>query len=261
MKLAVLGASGRMGDAVLTAATERAGTTVVSALDRPGTDAIGTRLASGVEVTADLDAGLAKANVYIDFTTPAATTLAARAALPGKVAAVIGTTGLDDDAREAIDALAAVAPVIVAPNFSLGVNVLLHLAESAARALGPDFDLEVVEAHHRRKRDAPSGTALALGQALAAGRGVDFETSAVLSRAGDVGPRRDGEIGFATVRGGDIVGEHTAMLISDDERIEISHRAQSRTLFARGALVAAAFIADKGPGHYTMSDVLGLARA
>jgi 4-hydroxy-tetrahydrodipicolinate reductase len=171
---------------------------------------------------------------------------------------VIGTTGMGTDVETAIEALSRSVAVVSAPNFSLGVNVLLGLAEQAARALGPEFDLEVVEIHHRLKRDAPSGTAIALAQALAAGRGRNLDDVKSFSREGDVGPRPDEQIGVVALRGGDVVGEHTAYLLGDNERIEITHRASSRAIFAAGALRAAAWAAGKPPGRYDMRDVLGL---
>lgn len=254
-RLCVLGPSGRMGRMVLELAAEDPAIEVVSALDRAGTDLVGREVAPGVLATADAHAALGAADVYIDFTTPAATAAAARVALEHGVAAVVGTTGMDDDCERALAALAEKAPVLAAPNFSLGVNVLLGLAEQAARALGAGFDLEVVELHHRRKRDAPSGTAIALGQALARGRGLDYDQA---RRACEVGPRSDDQIGVVAVRGGDIIGEHTAYLIGELERIEISHRAGSRAIFAAGALRAAAWLAGKPAGRYGMRDVLGL---
>jgi 4-hydroxy-tetrahydrodipicolinate reductase len=257
-RLCVLGPSGRMGRMVLELAADDDAVQVVSALDRAGSDIIGRQVAPGVTATADASAALGAADVYIDFTTPAATAAAARVAADRRVAAVIGTTGMDQACEQALAALAETAPVLVAPNFSLGVNVLLGLAEQAARALGAGFDLEVVELHHRRKRDAPSGTAIALGQALARGRGLDYDDARRYSREGEVGARPDDEIGVVAVRGGDIIGEHTAYLIGELERIEISHRAGSRSIFAAGALRAAAWLAGKPAGRYGMRDVLGL---
>lgn len=256
--LCVLGPSGRMGAQVLALSADRADVTVAAAVDRADCPMVGTEVAPGVNVTSDLAAGLAAADVYIDFTSPAASRLAALAALDHRTAAIVGTTGLDSDALSALDALSKVAPVIVAPNFSLGVNVLLGLAERASRALGPEFDLEVVELHHKRKRDAPSGTAIALADALARGREQNLDDVKRYAREGDVGPRPAGEIGVVAVRGGDIIGEHTAYLISEVERIEITHRAASRAIFAAGALRAATWAAGRAPGTYTMNDVLGL---
>ncbi len=251
-RLCVVGARGRMGMQVLALAKD-AGFAVTAAIDR---EAGGS--AEGVAVTTDVAAAMDHADVYIDFSAPAATEAAARAAAKHGVAAVIGTTGLSAAATDALTALETRAPVLLAPNFSLGVNLMLVLAEQAARALGADYDLEVVELHHRRKRDAPSGTAIAVAQALATGRGVDYDKSHRYAREGDVGAREDDEIGVVAVRGGDIVGEHTAYLIGELERIEITHRAQSRSLFADGALRTARWLAGKPPGRYQMRDVLGL---
>ncbi|WP_428264935.1 4-hydroxy-tetrahydrodipicolinate reductase, partial [Haliangium sp.] len=187
---------------------------------------------------------------------------AARAATDRGIAGVIGTTGLGDEHQAAVDELAARAPVVWAPNFSLGVHVLLALARQAARALGPSFDIEVVELHHRHKRDAPSGTALALAAALDAGRGDGDPGADALARRfgreGDVGPRARAEMGVMAVRGGDVVGEHTAYLLGEHERLELTHRAGSRDVFAAGALHAAAWTAGRAPGRYGMGDVLGL---
>jgi 4-hydroxy-tetrahydrodipicolinate reductase len=190
---------------------------------------------------------------------PGATQHAASLARSRKLAAVIGTTGLWAEHERAIDALAAVAPVVVAANFSLGVNLVLGLVKQAARVLGPDWDAEVVETHHNKKRDAPSGTALAIARAIAAGHGVDYDAVKRHTRDGDVGARPRGEIGVSSVRGGDVIGEHVAYFFGAAERIEIAHRATSRTIFAAGALRAAAWVVGKPPGRYDMLDVLGFA--
>jgi 4-hydroxy-tetrahydrodipicolinate reductase len=260
IRLCVLGASGRMGAQVLEVVAARTDVEISGAADRSGSELIGTTVggSGAVVVTDDVRAAMNGADAYVDFTVPAATTAAARIAAELGVAAVIGTTGLDADANAALDALAGCAPVLVSPNFSLGVNLLYALAERAARALGDDFDLEVLELHHKRKRDAPSGTAIALGEALARGRGLPYQDARCYAREGDVGPRKPGEIGVVAVRGGDIIGEHTAYLIGELERIEITHRAASRTIFAAGAVRAASWLADKAPGRYAMTDVLGL---
>jgi 4-hydroxy-tetrahydrodipicolinate reductase len=247
-----------MGRRVIELAAGRSDLQVHAAIDRPDSPLIGQVLDDGVVVTANLEAGVVGCAVYIDFTTPQATAAAARAASQAGVAAVVGTTGLGAEALAELDRLAEVAPVLVAANFSLGVNLLLVLAETAARALGPDFDFEVVEMHHRHKRDAPSGTALALAQALATGRGAALDQVLRSARSGEVGARPAGEIGVFGLRGGETIGEHTAYLIGDSERIEISHRAASRDLFADGALRAAQWLAGRPAGHYTMRDVLGL---
>ena len=227
-----------MGRAVLDAARGRSDVAVHAAVDRDD----------------DLAAGLAGCDVYIDFSSPDATRAAAELA---RIPAVIGTTGLTPAANHAIDELARRAAVIVSANFSLGVNVVLGLVEKVARALGPDWDAEVVETHHKAKRDAPSGTALAIARSIATGRGVDYDAVKRHTRDGDIGPRPGGEIGVASVRGGDIVGEHVAYFFGAAERIEIAHRATSRSIFAVGALRAAAWIVGKPPGRYTMLDVLG----
>ena len=258
IELAVLGPSGRMGRRVIELAAARDEVEIRAAIDRPDSPLIGQVLADGVVVTANLEAGLAGCSVYIDFTTPEATAAAARAARQtGGVAAVVGTTGLGRAAEAALAELAERAPVLVAANFSLGVNVALVLAEIAARAL-PGFDFEVLELHHRHKRDAPSGTALALARALAAGRGQSPGEALRTSRSGEIGERPAGEIGVLALRGGEVIGDHTVYLIGDSERIEISHHAGSRDLFATGALRAALWLAGRPPGRYTMRDVLDL---
>jgi 4-hydroxy-tetrahydrodipicolinate reductase len=182
----------------------------------------------------------------------------AQAARSKRVSAVIGTTGLSPAVEEAIDALAEVAPVVVAPNFSVGVNLVLGLVAQAARALGPGWDAEIVELHHKMKRDAPSGTALGIARSIAGARGDDLGKVGRFARDGDVGPRPDGEIGAVAVRGGDVVGEHTAYFFGAGERVEISHRATDRAIFAQGALRAAAWVVGKKPGRYDMLDVLGM---
>lgn len=240
-RLLVLGSAGRMGRAVLEAAPSRNQLAVVAAVDR------------GDDVIAGIDA----CDVYIDFSSPEATREAARAAAPRRKAAVIGTTGLSAVDDKAVAELAGVAPVVVAANFSLGVNLVLGLARQAAAALR-DWDAEIVETHHGKKRDAPSGTALAVARAIAAGRGVDYDAVKCHARDGNIGPRPPGEIGVATLRGGDVVGEHVAYFFGDGERIEIAHRATSRSIFAVGALVAAEWVVGKPPGRYSMLDVLGL---
>ena len=240
-KVCVLGPSGKMGRAVIEAAKAREDLQVVSTVD----------------LGEDVAKGLAAAQVYIDFTSPDGTRAAARAALANKTAAVIGTTGLRAGEEQAIAELAKVAPVVVAANFSLGVNLVLGLVKQAAKVLGTEWDAEVVETHHKAKRDAPSGTALAIARAIAAGHGVDYDQVKRHTRDGDIGPRPRGEIGVATLRGGDVVGEHVAYFFGQAERIEIAHRATSRTIFAAGSLRAAAWVVGKPPGRYDMLDVLG----
>jgi 4-hydroxy-tetrahydrodipicolinate reductase len=239
----VLGPSGRMGHALIEAAKARDD----------------MRVAATVDIGEDVAAGLANAQVYIDFTSPEGTRNAAQAALARKTAAVIGTTGLGEADQRAVAELAKVAPVVVAANFSLGVNLVLGLVRQAARILGPDWDAEVTETHHHSKRDAPSGTALAIARAIAAGHGVDYDKVKRHTRDGIVGARPRGEIGVSTIRGGDVIGEHVAYFFGAAERIEIAHRATSRTIFAVGALKAAAWVVGKPPGRYDMLDVLGFA--
>jgi 4-hydroxy-tetrahydrodipicolinate reductase len=247
-----------MGRAVLDAALGRDDVRIAAAVDRPDAGRLGAEVAHGVVAIADLEAGLAACDVYVDFTSPAATRIAALAAAGHRRAAVIGTTGLGPDEDAAVAALARVAPIVIAANFSLGVNLVLGLVRQAARALGPDWDAEVVETHHRAKRDAPSGTALMIARAIAAGHGTDYDRVKRHTRDGDIGPRPRGEIGVASVRGGDVVGEHTASFFGTAERLEISHRATSRAIFATGALRAAAWVSAQPPGRYDMLDVLGL---
>jgi 4-hydroxy-tetrahydrodipicolinate reductase len=248
-----------MGRAVLDAAAGRKDVSIMAAVDREGASVIGTQVVPGVIATDDLKAGFAASDVYIDFTSPAGTRVAAQAALARRLPAVIGTTGLSDADERIIAELSTVAPIVVAANFSLGVNLVLGLVRQAARVLGPEWDAEVVETHHRAKRDAPSGTALAIARAIAAGHGVDYDTVKRHARDGDVGARPRGEIGVASVRGGDVIGEHVAYFFGSAERIEIAHRATSRTIFASGALKAAAWVVGKPPGRYDMLDVLGFA--
>jgi len=247
-----------MGRAVIDAAAGRDEVRIAAAVDRADAGGIGMEVVAGVVTTADLAAGFAASDVYVDFTTPASTRAAAIAARARKRAAVIGTTGLSADDEAAVDALAEVAPIVVAANFSLGVNLVLGLVRTAARALGREWDAEVVETHHRAKRDAPSGTALMIARAIAAGHGSNYDAVKRHTRDGDVGARPRGEIGVSAVRGGDVVGEHTAYFFGPAERIEISHRATSRAIFAAGALRAAAWVVGKPPGRYDMLAVLGL---
>jgi len=256
--VAILGPSGRMGRALLAAAAGSIAVKVAAALDRADAPSIGKEVAPGVTASALIDAALAAAPVYVDFTTPESTAVVARAARGRRVAAVIGTTGLTTDAEAALDALAEVAPVVVAANFSVGVNLVLGLVAQAARALGPGWDAEIVELHHKAKRDAPSGTALAIARSIATARGQDLAEVGRWARSGDVGPRPDGEIGAVAVRGGDVVGEHTAYFFGAGERVEIGHRATDRGIFAHGALRAAAWVVGRKPGRYDMLDVLGM---
>jgi len=264
--LIVCGASGRMGRMLIQAVTETPGVRLAAAIERPGTPELGRDAgalvglaALGVVLTDDLGAALeqARGGCIVDFTAPAATEAAAALCARAGVGMVVGTTGLGDSAKAALERASAAVPVLVAANFSLGVNVLLGLAEQAARLL-EGFDMEVVEIHHGKKRDAPSGTALRLAEALAEGRGQKLSEAGVYARQGDVGPRTPGEIGVMALRGGDVVGEHTAFLFGPGERVELTHRATSRTTFAHGAVRAGRWLAGKPAGRYDMRDVLGL---
>jgi 4-hydroxy-tetrahydrodipicolinate reductase len=241
-RVLVLGSAGRMGRAVIEAAKGRTDVTIAGAVDRGD----------------DLIAGLEACDVYVDFSSPEATRLTAQAATLRKKPGIVGTTGLSSADDHAVAELARVAPVVVAANFSLGVNLVLGLVREAARAVA-DWDAEVVETHHNQKRDAPSGTALAIARAIAAGRDANYDAVKRHARDGDVGARPRGEIGVSSVRGGDVIGEHVAYFFGAAERIEIAHRATSRSIFAVGALHAAAWVVGKPPGRYTMLDVLGLA--
>ncbi|MFH0900796.1 MAG: 4-hydroxy-tetrahydrodipicolinate reductase [Pseudomonadota bacterium] len=259
VRVAVTGAAGKMGSMVVDAAQERGDAIgLASLLERPDHPSLGKAIAPGLSIGADAAAALACADVCIDFSTPATTAQLVEIAAAKRVAMVIGTTGLDVACRESIERAAASIPVVLAPNFSLGIGLLLRLVEQMARVLGPDFDVEVVELHHRLKRDAPSGTALALGDAILKGRGDANQGCLRLAREGETGARTAQEVGVMALRGGDVVGEHTVFFLGPGERLEITHRAGSRAIFARGAVRAALWICGKPPGLYGIADVLGL---
>ena len=262
--VAVAGSSGRMGRMLVEAVLASPDCRLTGALDVPDSPALGQDAGaflgrhSGVTITADLPAGLTGADVLIDFTRPEGTLAHLAACRAMGVAVVIGTTGFTPAQRALVAGHAHELALVMAPNMSVGVNVMLRLLEQAARSLGPDYDIEVVEAHHRHKVDAPSGTALAMGEAVARGRGVDLAERGVYTRHGHTGERRAGDIGFATVRGGVIVGEHTVLFAGTGERIEISHKSSSRANYAEGSLRAARFLVGRAPGLYGMQDVLQL---
>ena len=224
---------------------------------RLGQDAAAEGPVTGVIVSADPRVVLQRAAVAIDFSLPQCVAANARACAEAGVPLLLGTTGFDAAARVALEAAAKKIPVLIAPNTSVGVNVVTQLVKLATQALGRAYDVEISEAHHRMKRDAPSGTALALGEAVAKARGVEFDQVAVFDRHGNHEPRRDGDIGFAVVRAGDIVGEHTVTFAAAGERVEITHRASDRMTFALGALRAAQWLIGRPPGLYSMKDVLG----
>ncbi|MGA9993671.1 MAG: 4-hydroxy-tetrahydrodipicolinate reductase [Thiobacillaceae bacterium] len=263
LQTVIAGVSGRMGRALLEAVAQDPGFALHGALDRVGSPSIGQdagMLAGGTEVhiTGDTASALVGADVLVDFTRPQATLGYLDACSKAGVNLVIGTTGFDAAGKAAIEAAASDIGIVFAPNFSVGVNLLLKLAETAARVLNEGYDIEIIEAHHRYKVDAPSGTALALGQAAAGALGRDLKTCGVYGREGVTGERRSDTIGFATVRGGDIVGDHTLLFAGIGERVELTHKASSRATFAHGALRAAKWLHGKGPGLYNMRDVLGL---
>ncbi|MGJ8670155.1 MAG: 4-hydroxy-tetrahydrodipicolinate reductase [Oceanococcus sp.] len=264
-RVCVHGAAGRMGRSVIQALSERDDLTLAAATEPSGSSLIGSdagELAGlghlGVVVTDDLSAALDCSDVVIDFTRPAGT-MALVEALQGRTVALItGTTGLEESEQAKLVAHARQACVVQAANFSVGVNVCVKLTEMAARIMADSSDIEIIEAHHKHKVDAPSGTALRLGQAVCDATGKSLQTDAVKSRDGNIGPRPEGSIGFSTVRGGDIVGEHTVMFAAEGERVEITHKASSRMNFASGAVRAAAWLQQQPSALYDMTDVLGL---
>jgi 4-hydroxy-tetrahydrodipicolinate reductase len=263
--VAILGASGRMGRALTGLIAAADDLQLVGATARSDSPAAGSDAgvlagvgALGITLGDSVEQALDNADVAIDFTLPAALAGNLAAAANRRCPLVIGTTGVDADGIAAIEATARSLPVVFAANYSSGVTLLQRLVRTAAAALGEDYDVEIVEAHHRGKRDAPSGTARALGASAAEGRGVDLSSAAVYTREGLTGERPAGAIGFAALRGGDIVGEHTVMLAGDGERLELTHRAASRETFARGALRAARWVISQPAGRYDMDDVLGL---
>ena len=264
MKIAVAGASGKMGRSLVDGVMRSAGLALSGALDIPSSPLLGkpagelAGLPGGPVVTADLSAGLAGAQCLIDFTRPEGTLAHLAACRKAGVAMVIGTTGFTPAQKDQIAAAAKDIAIVFSPNMAVGVNATFKLAEVAARILGDEFDVEIIEAHHRHKVDAPSGTALRLGEVVAGALGRDLEQVAVHGREGETGARDRKAIGFHAVRGGDIVGEHTVIFAGEGERVEITIRSQSRTTYAAGALRAARFLEGRKPGLYDMSDVLGL---
>ena len=263
--IALLGATGRMGRTLVPLLAEAEDLRLCAALAAPGDPAVGRDAGAvaglpplAVPVTADIDAALAGADVAIDFTLPGPSLEHARRCQALGRPLVVGTTGHDEAGRDELARIAASIPMVLAPNMSLGVNLLFRLAELAGRALGEDYDAEIVEAHHRHKVDAPSGTALGLGEAVARGRGTTLPQVAVHDRHGATGPRPPGAIGFAVLRGGDIVGDHRLVFAGPGERLELAHVAHDRSGFARGAVAAARWLAGRPPGLYSMQDVLGL---
>jgi 4-hydroxy-tetrahydrodipicolinate reductase len=259
MKIAIAGAGGRMGRVLARVFQETPGCSVVGGLEIKGSPLVGTAMGeTGATITDDPAALFKTIDAIIDFTVPAATLALVEHSARAGVVHVIGTTGIDVGGEEKIRAAAKSARIVKSGNMSLGVNILASLVKKAAKALGEDFDVEVLEMHHRHKIDAPSGTALLLGNAAAQGRGIDLAKHSVRSRDGHTGARPVGDIGFATLRGGSVVGDHTVMFAGNSERIELTHKAESRDLFAYGAVKAALWARNQKPGLYSMADVLGL---
>ncbi len=262
LNIAITGASGRMGKMLIEATLKAHDMTLCAALAPEGDTSIGSDagkslgMQTGILIGSDLDA-MRGCDAVIDFTRPAGTLKHLEFCRANKIAMVIGTTGLDAAGIKAIEQAAQEIPIVFAPNMSVGVNVTLKLVEVAAKLLA-DYDCEIVEMHHRHKVDAPSGTALEMGKRVAAARGQNFEDVALLSREGHTGEREQPTIGFASLRGGDVVGDHTVIFANTGERIEISHKSGSRAGYANGSLAAARFLQNKTNGLYSMSDVLGL---
>lgn len=263
-KVVVAGASGRMGRALIEGVQQNPDLALHGAVDRADSPFIGQDAGQalgqqcGIRISADIAATVKGAGALIDFTRPEGTMAHLDACVASGVSMVIGTTGLSAEHKQRLEQGARSIPIVFAPNMSVGVNVLLRLLEVAAQALGDDFDVEVIEAHHRHKVDAPSGTALRMGEVLAKSLRRNLEEVAIYGREGVTGERNSKTIGFATLRGGDIVGDHTALFAGIGERIEITHKASSRTTFAQGALRAALWLAGRKPGLYDMHDVLSL---
>ncbi|HEX2216491.1 MAG TPA: 4-hydroxy-tetrahydrodipicolinate reductase [Xanthobacteraceae bacterium] len=268
MRLVIAGAGGRMGRTLVKAVSEMAGMTVVGALEAAGSPLIGQDAGvlagvpeSGVKLTSDVEPLLREADAIVDFTIPAATVAHAALAAKATCAHIIGTTGLSAAQEAEIQKASRQAVIVKSGNMSLGVNLLAALVKRVAAALDDDFDIEIVEMHHNKKIDAPSGTALMLGQAAADARGIGLAQNSLRGRDGHTGARPRGHIGFASLRGGSVVGEHSVIFAGPAERIELVHKAEDRMLFARGALKAALWARNQSPGLYSMADVLGLNRS
>ena len=264
MKIVIAGSSGRMGRMLIEAVLASGDLQLHGALDVAGSPALGQDAGAflgrttGVTISADLDGALTGADVLIDFTRPEGTLAHLAACARLGVNAVVGTTGFSEAQKAEIGILAQTVAIVMAPNMSVGVNVVLRLLDVAARALSEGYDIEVIEAHHRHKVDAPSGTALKMGEVLAQALGRDLKTCGVFAREGVTGERDPSTIGFSTIRGGDIVGDHTVLFAGTGERIEISHRSSSRAGYAQGSLRAARFLATHRTGLFGMNDVLGM---
>jgi 4-hydroxy-tetrahydrodipicolinate reductase len=262
----IIGATGRMGQAIVRAALERPNLRISGAVASPGSAQLNRDIGElagvgrfGLTVTSNLSAALTEADVAVDFSQASATAGNLAACVAANKPLLIGTTGLSESLNSSFERAARHIPLLIAPNTSVGVTLLMELVRQTARALSQDFDAEIIEAHHRMKRDAPSGTALAIGQAIADERGQALHEVAATNRNGE--PRKKGDIGFAVVRGGDTVGEHTVIFAGTGEQLVLAHRATDRSIFARGALDAASWLSGKNPGRYTMRDVIGFRSA
>lgn len=264
VRMGVIGCAGRMGQALLRQISATEGCAVAGGIERPGHDAIGADLgtlaglpALGIAAGDDAAALFAGSDVVLDFTVPAATVANAQLAAETGTGLVAGTTGLEPEQEAAVTAAAKQAPIMRAANMSVGVNLLINLVREVAAKLDPDWDIEVLEMHHKHKVDAPSGTALTLGRAAAEGRGVDHDAVAARGRDGITGERVRGDIGYAVLRGGNVAGEHSVIFAAENERVVLSHLATDRAIFARGGVTAARWLAGKPAGLYDMNDVLG----
>lgn len=265
LNIAVTGAAGRMGKAIINTISEAEGAVLTGALEHSESPSLGADAGdaagaghAGVKITDDMDRAFKKAGAIIDFSHPDVTMKAVEYASAKGVALVIGTTGLSHSQREAVAKAAERTRIVMAPNMSVGVNLMLKLVEAATSVIGSDYDIEIIEAHHRHKKDAPSGTALRIAEVITNTLKVDLDSVAVYERKGIIGERTKGEIGMQTIRAGDIVGDHTVMFATPGERVEITHKASSRETFSKGAVRAALWLEGRESGLYDMQDVLGL---
>jgi 4-hydroxy-tetrahydrodipicolinate reductase len=267
VQIAIHGAAGRMGRSIAQVLAHDSSARLVAAMDREGSEVLGRDVGElaglppqDVTVTSDVEQFLRNVEVVIDFTLPEATTKLLPLCAGQRIPMVIGTTGLDGHARAALERAAEIIPIVYAPNYSQGVNALYHLAARAAELLGPGFDAEIVEMHHRHKVDSPSGTAVRLAEVVADAKGLDSQSASRHGRSGAVGARPSREIGVMALRGGDVVGEHTLYLVGEGERLELTHRATDRSIFARGAVRAAHWVVGQPAGLYDMAHVMGIGR-
>jgi 4-hydroxy-tetrahydrodipicolinate reductase len=264
LQIAIAGASGRMGKMLIETVLAQDDTELAGALDLAGSPSIGTDpgaswgIETGVKIADQLSIGLAQAKYLIDFTRPEGTLAHAKYCAEHGIHMIIGTTGFSEEQQQELKQFSQKIAIVFAPNMSVGVNATLKLIELAAKILQDGYDVEIIEAHHKHKVDAPSGTALKMGEVVAKAQDKNLKDWAVMSREGHTGERKEGTIGFSTIRGGDIVGDHTVLFAGDGERIEITHKSASRMSYAQGAMRAARFLRDKVNGFYDMHDVLGL---